>query len=229
MIPLSPGPRPHLRVLVVALYTQGATPPESWPRPALLTSPRTRKAAEGRSSQFWHEPRSSLTDGRLWVPWRHLRSPWSQAPLPRVLRAAATWRPGGHSPTVMQLGLEGLTSGWLLLSPAARPPFPGSRSREKAPWAVLWAAGGGRSSLPRLSPRRVLVPPGMRGGEASRFLSIPKEASPRSLAGGPGPDPLHPGGLRLRAPPGQSKDGAQRQAARNQPPRLTSLPPTALV
>lgn len=53
----------------------GGHPPESWPRPALLTSPRTRKAAEGRSSQFRHEPRSSLTDGRLWVPWRHLRSP----------------------------------------------------------------------------------------------------------------------------------------------------------
>lgn len=165
MIPLSPGPRPPSPGSCT-VHT-GGHPPESWPRPALLTSPRTRKAAEGRSSQFRHEPWSSLTDGRLWVPWRHLRSLWSQAPLPRVLRAAATWRPGGHSPTVMQLGLEGLTSGWLLLSPAARPPFPGSRSREKAPWAVLWAAGGGRSSLPRLSPRRVLVPPGdaQRRGE----------------------------------------------------------------
>lgn len=137
----------------------------------------------------------------------------------------ATWRPfaNRYAAGVRRTDIR------LLLSPAAQPPFPGSRSREKAPWAVLWAAGGGRSSLPRLSPRRVLVPPGMRGGAASRFLSIPKEASPRSPAGGPGPDPLHPGGLRLRAPPGQSKDGAQRQAARNQPPRLTSLPPTALV
>lgn len=207
---------------------RGPPPPESWPRPALLTSPRTRKAAEGRSSQFRHEPRSSLTDGRLWVPWRHLRSPWSQAPLPRVLRAAATWRPGGHSPTVMQLGLEGLTSGCscpLLLGRL----FPGAAAerRPRGQFCGRPAAGGRpcHASPHGGSSSR----PGMRGGEASRFLSIPKEASPRSPAGGPGPDPLHPGGLRLWAPPGQSKDGAQRQAARNQPPRLTSLPPTALV
>lgn len=122
---------------------RGPPPPESWPRPALLTSPRTRKAAEGRSSQFRHEPRPSLTDGRLWVPWRHLRSPWSQAPLPRVLRAAATWRPGGHSPTVMQLGLEGLTSGCscpLLLGRL----FPGAAAerRPRGQFCGRPAAGG---------------------------------------------------------------------------------------